>query len=81
MNSALSALSAVLVAAISAIGMIVNTIISKKTSKKVDVVANLTSEFNKHLLEADKTYLIDFLSAIENGVKKTDVQIKRAYER
>ena len=34
----------------------------------------------EHTLDADKTYLINFLSDLENGIKKTDGQIKRAYE-
>ena len=34
----------------------------------------------KHSLDADKTYLINFLSDLEMGIKKTEVQIKRAYE-
>ena len=34
----------------------------------------------EHTLDADKTYLINFLSELENGTEKTDVQIKRAYE-
>ena len=63
----------IVVALINAIGMIVNTIISKKTNKKVN-------NLQEHILDADKTYLINFLSEIEMGVEKTDIQIKRAYE-
>ena len=63
----------IVVALINAIGMIVNTIISKKTNKKVD-------NLQEHILDADKTYLINFLSEIEMNVEKTDIQIKRAYE-
>ena len=70
---------------------IINTIISKKTNKKVDNIENLNKKIDKmreeskkdmieHTLDADKTYLINFLSDLENGIKKTDVQIKRAYE-
>lgn len=70
---------------------IINTIISKKTNKKVDNIENLNKKIDKmreeskkdmieHTLDADKTYLINFLSELENGLKKTDVQIKRAYE-
>ena len=70
---------------------IINTIISKKTNKKVDNIENLNKKIDKmreeskndmieHTLDADKTYLINFLSDLENSIKKTDVQIKRAYE-
>ena len=70
---------------------IINTIISKKTNKKVDNIENLNKKIDKmreeskkdmieHTLDADETYLINFLSDLENGIKKTDVQIKRAYE-
>lgn len=70
---------------------IINTIISKKTNKKVDNIENLNKKIDEmreeskkdmieHTLDADKTYLINFLSDLENGIKKTDVQIKRAYE-
>lgn len=34
----------------------------------------------EHTLDADKTHLINFLSELELGEKKTEVQIKRAYE-
>ena len=37
-------------------------------------------EINNHILEADKTYLTDFLSDIEQGILKTEIQKKRAYE-
>ena len=37
-------------------------------------------DMKEHLLDSDKTYLINFLSELENGIIKTDVQIKRAYE-
>lgn len=83
--------SAVIVAIITGVVTIVNTIISKKTSKKVDNISNLREEITKmreesrkemqeHLLDSDKTYLINFLSEIEHAVPKTDIQVKRAYE-
>ena len=34
----------------------------------------------KHTIDADKTYLINFLSDLENGIKKTEVQKKHTYE-
>lgn len=58
---------------ISAVSGIVTVIISKGTNKKV-------SNLNAHILDSDKTYLIDFLSDIEHGITKSDIQIKRAYE-
>ena len=83
--------STIVVALITAIGTIINTVISKKTNKKIDTVDELKKMINSmreenkidmqnHILDADKTYLINFLSDLENGIKKTDVQIKRAYE-
>lgn len=70
---------------------IINTIISKRTNKKVDSISDLKKDIAdmreeskrdmvEHTLDADKTYLINFLSELENGTEKTDVQIKRAYE-
>lgn len=85
----------IVVALITVTGTIVNTIvnalISKKTNKKIDTVNELNKKLDfmrqeskqdmkKHTVDADKTYLINFLSDLENGVKKTDVQIKRTYE-
>lgn len=65
--------SAIIVALITVTGTIINTVISKKTNKKVE-------NLHEHILDADKTHLINFLSDIELGNKKTDIQIKRAYE-
>ena len=83
--------STIIVALITVAGTIINTVISKKTNKKVDSIEDLKKEMQsmkeenkrdmkEHLLEADKTFLINFLSDLENGIKKTDVQIKHAYE-
>ena len=63
----------VIVAIINAIGVIINTMISNKTKKKVDGM-------NEIKFEEYKIYLTDFLSEVENGVKKTPIQIKMAYE-
>lgn len=65
--------TAIIVALIGSVSSIVTVIISKKTNKKV-------ASLQEHILDADKTFLIDFLSDIENGIKKTEIQIKRAYE-
>ena len=83
--------STIIVAIITVAGTIANTIISKRTNKKVDTISELKQyiedmrEENKrdmleHTLDADKTFLINFLSELENGIEKSDVQIKRAYE-
>lgn len=37
-------------------------------------------DMTKHILEYDKTYLTDFLSDLEKGTEKTEIQKKRAYE-
>ena len=83
--------STVIVALITVAGAIINTVISKRTNKKVNSISDLKKEMTvmreeskkemkEHLLESDKTYLINFLSELENGIIKTDIQIKRAYE-
>ena len=63
----------IIVAIITALGTIINTIISKKTNKKV-------TSLQEHILDSDKTYLTDYISDIENGLPKTDIQKKRAHE-
>ena len=37
-------------------------------------------DMKKHIMEYDKTYLTDFLSELEQGQAKTEIQKKRAYE-
>ena len=84
-------ISTIIVAIITGIVTIINTIISKKTSKKVDSISDLKKDIAdmreeskkdmlEHTLDADKTFLINFLSELENKIDKTDIQIKRAYE-
>ena len=88
-------MEAILVTLITTIGMVVQTIITKRTNKKVDTINEIKEdlkkeikesresnkkEMDKHILEADKTYLTNFLSEIENGMVKSEIQIKRAYE-
>ena len=85
----------IIITLITAVTAIVNTIISKKTSKKVETIQDIKEDFkneiqsvqkqqkqdmDKHILEADKTYLTNFLSEVEQGVTKTEIQIRRAYE-
>lgn len=83
--------STIIVALITSIGIIINTIVSKKADKKVDTINDIKQDMSKmreeskknmkdHLLDSDKTYLINFLSELENGEKKSQIQIKRAYE-
>ena len=83
--------STVIATLITTVGLIINTVIgvlnNKKTNKiqdvdkKIDVMREENKkDMKEHTLDADKTYLINFLSDLENGVKKTEVQIKRTYE-
>ena len=76
----ITVMGTIVVALITVVGTITNTVISKKTNKKVDCVEELRKDFKSHLLDSDKTHLIIFLSELETGTPKTDVQIKRAHE-
>ena len=50
-------------------------------NQKLDFMRNESKkDMLEHTIDADKTYLINFLSDLENGVPKTEVQIKRTYE-
>ena len=66
-------------------------VLEEQSSERGKNVTNLKQEVEqyrkdtkkdmaKHILEYDKTYLTDFLSDLENGVVKTEIQKKRAYE-
>lgn len=83
-NNRYTAVATIIVAFITGVCSIITTIITKNTNKKVDAISEVRKEFNSqmknHILESDKTYLVDFLSDIESGGKKTDIQVKRAYE-
>lgn len=81
----------IVVALITVTGTIINTVISKRTNKKINNIDDLNNKLDfmreeskkdmlEHTIDADKTYLINFLSDLENGVQKTEVQIKRTYE-
>lgn len=74
----------IIIALITAGATIINTIISKNTSKKVETIQELKKDIKKDLdsvkYENDKTYLTDFLSEVEAGQPKTEIQKKRAYE-
>lgn len=79
-STIITVIGTIIVAIITVGGTIANTIISKKTNKKVDCVSELRNDFKNHLLDADKTTLINFLSELEHGIQKTDIQIKRMHE-
>jgi len=74
----------IIVALIAALQVIITTSITNKTNKKVDKIDNLKTDFKEQIdnikKENDKTYLTDFLSELENGESKSEIQIKRAYE-
>ena len=83
--------STIIVAFITVAGTIANTLLTNKTNKKVDKIEDMNKKIDKmreeskkdmleHTIDADKTYLINFLSDLENGIQKTDMQIKREYE-
>ena len=66
-------------------------VLEKQSNERGKNVTNLKQEIEQfrndskediknHVLEYDKTYLTDFLSDLENGVTKTEIQKKRAYE-
>ena len=76
-------------------GTIIVSLITKNTNKKVEKSNKLKTELleeikksrkeykqeiSNHILENDKTYLTDFLSDIESGEPKREIQIRRAYE-
>lgn len=77
-------MSSIVVALITTLGVIINSLISNSTNRKVEKIDSIKTEFKKDIdnvkKEQDKTYLTDFLADIENGVLKTDIQIQRAYE-
>lgn len=74
----------IIITIITAVATIINTIISKMTSKKIETIQDIKEEFKKDLnlvrYENDKTTLTNFLSEIELGEKKSQIQIRRAYE-
>ncbi len=74
----------IIIALITAGATIINTFISKNTSKKVETIQELKRDIKKDLdsvkYENDKTYLTDFLSEVEVGQPKTEIQKKRSYE-
>lgn len=77
-------MSSIIVALITTIGVVINSYITNNTNKKIEKIDGLKEKFSNDINEVkkeqDKTYLTDFLSDIEQGIPKTDIQIKRAYE-
>lgn len=81
----------IIIALITTIGAIINALISTKTNKKIQTIDDIKNELKNEIQEVkndldcakrerDKTYLIDFLADIENGIPKKEIQIRRAYE-
>lgn len=74
----------IIIALITAGATIINTFISKNTSKKVETIQELKRDIKKDLdsvkYENDKTYLTDFLSEVEAKQPKTEIQKRRVYE-
>lgn len=62
-----------IIAIISAVASVATAFITKNTNKRVRTIDEIR-------LENDKTYLTDFISEIENGVPKTEIQKQRASE-
>lgn len=86
-----STIGTIIVAIISATGTIITAIINKRTEKKVKNIDEVNKKLDfmrseskqdmiNHTLDSDKTYLINFLSELENRIPKSEVQIKRTYE-
>lgn len=63
----------IILAFIAIIPSIATLIVNCYQNKKIDKI-------DKVRLESDKTYLTDFLSEVEGGQLKTEIQKKRAYE-
>lgn len=87
----MEAIAIIIVALIEAINMTINACINRNTNRKVGSISEIKEEIaesrkkseddiKEHVLEDYKTYLVDFLSELENGVTKTEIQKKRAYE-
>ncbi len=88
-------MEAICCAVITGIFGLITVVINKNTNKKVDKIEDVKAEIleqvkknreenkkeiSNHILENDKTYLTDFLSDVESGEPKKEMQIRRAYE-
>lgn len=67
-------MEAIIIASITAVASISTAVITLITNKKVEKIEDIKYDF-------DKTYLTDFISDIENGSTKSDIQIKIAHEK
>ena len=67
-------MEAIIIASITAVASISTAVITLITNKKVEKIEDIKYDFNK-------TYLTDFISDIENGLTKSDIQIKIAHEK
>lgn len=63
----------IIIALIGAVASVVTALISRNTNKKVKTIDEIR-------LENGKTYLTDFISELESGVAKTEIQKQRASE-
>ena len=83
--------TAIIVAIIGIIGnllvILVNLIITQFQTKKLEkdkqadsIKSELKIEINNFKKEEYKTYLTDFLSEVESGAQKSEIQKERAYE-
>ena len=85
----------ILIAAIPTIGTIIVALLTLFTNRKIEKNKELKEEILKevqksrddnkkeisdHILDNDKTYLTDFMSDIEAGEPKAEIQIMRAKE-
>ena len=59
---------------ITAITAITTAIIASTTNKKVNTIKDLKYDF-------DKTYLTNFITDLENGIVKSEIQNKIAHEK
>lgn len=67
-------MEAIIIASITAVASISTAVITLITNKKVEKIEDIKYDFNK-------TYLTDFISDIENGLTKSDIQSKIAHEK
>lgn len=74
----------ILVAFITTVGVVLNGFIANKTNKKIQTIDNLRNEFRDEIKNSEyeryKTYLVDYLSEVEIGIIKSEIQKERASE-
>lgn len=67
-------MEAIIIALIAGVPSSISAISSLLTNKKVKKIDDLK-------YDADKTYLTDFISDVENGITKSDIQKQMAHEK